>query len=164
MIERSRIAVLLLLTTYLAGGCSAPSTTLDLITVARKGLISARRQADLQHAEIVDRLKGQAAALDSAFDADVKLAAAGQIITPDGKTVAFTPQWVISARKGYIAARDMLADQVRSAEAAHAAGQDNLKVADESLQMASHLIVQQWNVAEQIKQHVLSIQRSLVND
>ena len=164
MIERNSAVLFVLVSVGLAGGCSAPTATLDLITVAQKGIHSAREDAQQQHAEIVRMLKTQAAALDSAFDADVRLAASGQIKKPSGEVVQFTPEWVISARKGYTAARDLLADQIRSAETAHTIRRDNLNVAEESLEMASQLVIHQWNVAERIKQHILNIRRSLQND
>jgi hypothetical protein len=117
-----------------------------------------------QHTETLHHLKSQSAALDSAFDADVRLAGSGELKKPDGTVVELSPEWITSARKGYIAARDLLSEQVRLAEVAHATRRDNLRVADESLEMASHLIIQQWNVTEQLKQHVLSAQRRFLND
>lgn len=147
----------------LLAGCVAPPATVDLITVARKGLAMAREAQASQHAEIVRQLESQSAALDQAFDADVRLAAAGQIKTADGQVVPFTPEWVISARKGYAAARDATGRELRGAEAANAARSDNIKAADEALDMASQLIVQQYSVSEQIKQQIINVQRSLLN-
>jgi hypothetical protein len=74
--------------------------------------------------------------------------------------VAFTPQWVISERRGYTAARDELGEQIRSAEAVHAVRQDNLTAADEALDMASQLIVAQWNIAQRLKAALLTATRS----
>jgi len=164
MIVRYRTLPLISLVAFSLAGCAAPSATLDLITVARKGIASARESQAAQHAEIIERLKAQTAALDSAFDADVRLAAAGQITKPDGRPVELSVDWIISARKGYVAARDLLAEQIRSAEVAHVARQDNLKAADEALEMASQLTVQQWNIAERIKQHLMAVQRRLVHE
>jgi len=164
MIVAYRTLLLILPMAFSLVGCAAPTATLELITVARKGILSAQESQAAQHAEIVERLKAQTAALDSAFDADVRLAAAGQIAKPDGRPVELTVDWIISARKGYVAARDLLSEQIRSAEAAHVAGQDNLKAADEALEMASQLTVQQWNIAERIKQHLIAVQRRLVHD
>ncbi len=147
----------------LLAGCTAPPATVDLITVARKGLAMAKEAQASQHTEIVRHLESQSAALDSAFDADVRLAAAGQIKTADGQVAAFTPEWVISARKGYAAARDAMSTELRSAESANTARSDNLKAADEALDMASQLIVQQYSVSEQIKQQLINVQRSLLN-
>ena len=164
MNDRNRAVALLLLVGLVPPGCSAPAAAVDLITIARRGIASSQKGHEQQHGEIVRRLSVQAAALDSGFDADVRLAAAGQLKTAKGEPVELSPEWIVSARKGYIAARDLLAEQIRLGELAHAKQQDNLKIADESLEMATQLIVQQWNVAERIKHHVLNIQRSLVND
>ena len=164
MIDFGKGLVLSALAMLMLAGCSAPTATLDLITVAQKGVRTAQESESQQHQEILRHMDGQLAALDSAFDADVHLAAAGQVKKADGTPVEFTGDWVISARKGYVAARDTVNGQIRSSEAAHAVRQDNLKAADEALAMASQLIVQQWNVGEQIKQRVLDVQRRLLND
>jgi len=58
----------------------------------------------------------------------------------------------IAARQGYAAARNLLAEQIRAAEGAHAVRLDNLQAADEALEMASQLVVIQWSVSEKIKQ------------
>lgn len=164
MIVRYRMLGLVLVSAIVLTGCSAPTATLDLITVARKGISSAADEEVHQHAEIVKRLEAQMFALDSAFDADVRLAAAGQIKDAEGAAVELSPEWVISARKGYIAARDLLSKQIQSSQMAHANRRDNLKAADEALDMASQLIVRQWNVAERIRQHLLNVQRRSVHD
>jgi hypothetical protein len=145
----------------LLAGCGAPTATLDLITVARGALASAKEAEEEHHAELARRLEAQAASLDAAFDADVRLAAAGKITDAEGKAVAFTPEWVIAARKGYAAARDLLAEQGRSAEAAHATRLDNLAAADEALDMASQLILQQWALSEKVRQELINVQRRL---
>ncbi|MCJ7544568.1 MAG: hypothetical protein MUP47_08425 [Phycisphaerae bacterium] len=141
-------------------GCTAAPATLELIAVGRRALVEAKDTQTAQHAQLVEHIEAQQAALDAAFDVDVTLAAAGGITDAQGQPVQFTPQWVISARRGYIAARDALAEQVRTAEAAHAIRQDNLTAADEALDMASQLIVAQWNITERLKTFLLSAQRS----
>ena len=145
------------------GGCSAPSATLELITVARKALAEAKQTQAVQHDDLVKQLEANKAALDAAFDADVALAAAGGLKDANGQPVPFTPQWVISARRGYAAARDVLAQQVQQADAVHAVNQDNLTAADESLDMAAQLIVATWNVAERLRMQLLAAQRSLTH-
>ncbi len=145
------------------GGCGAPGATLDLITVARRGLALADQAEAGQHAELLGRLDAQVAALDAAFDADVRLVGAGQLATADGQPVALTPEWVISARKGYAAARGLLAEDRRSAEAAHATRLDNLKAADEALDLAAQLIARQWAVSEQVRQQLIEVHRRLSN-
>ena len=163
MDARIRIVAVLAILASVLPGCS-PSATLDLITVARKGLTMAQEAQTAQRAEIVRQLDGQADALDQAFDADTRLAASGQLKDADGKTVPFSPEWVISARKGYAAARDAIGNQVRQTEALHSVRMDNLKAADEALDMASQLIVQQWSVGERIQQELLKVQRRLAHD
>ncbi len=157
------VCVALAVLTALAGGCAAPPATLELISVARRALAEAKDAQAAQHAELIRQMEAQSAALDTAFDTDVRLAAAGQIADDDGKTVPFTPQWVISARKGYIAARDQIAAHIRAADAAHATRQDNLAAADEALDMAGQLIVAQWNIAENFKAHLITAQRSFAH-
>lgn len=144
-------------------GCTAPTATLDLITIARKATGSARDAEDAQHAEIIKHLKRQVAALDSAFDADVRLAERGGIPSPTSQPVKLTAEWVISARKGYAAARDLLAGQMRSAEISHAARVDNLQAGDEALEMASQLIVRRWSVGERIGRKILETHGRLVH-
>lgn len=147
----------------LVSGCSAPPATLDLITFARKALASAQQTQAEQHAEILGHLVSQTAALDAGFDADVKLAAAGQIKNASGEPLKLTAEWVISARKGYVAARDMLAQQVRSLESTDTVAADNLRAADEALEMAAELILRQYALSERIRQELLQAQRSLVH-
>lgn len=147
-----------------AGGCSSSAATLELITAARKGINMTRSDDAARHDEDIQRLAAQAASLDAAFDADVKLAAAGQIRDAEGKPLELSADWVISARKGYAAARDMLAEQSRMAEASHRQQQDNLAAADEALEMASQLTVWQSDLSERLKQHLLSVQRSLIHE
>ncbi len=154
-------SIILPLSLFLSG-CTAPASTLQLITVARKAISGAREGQIAQHDEIVRNLHAQANALDHAFDNDVRLVAAGQIKDAQGKSLTLTGEWVISARKGYTAARGLIAEQVRSAEAAHAKRLDNLKAADESLEMASELVIRQLNVTERIRQHLLSVQQAIV--
>ena len=162
MVERAKVFGFCLFAILLVG-CGAPSATLDLITVARQGLASAQ-EAEIQHHEaLLSQYGSQQAALDAAFDADVRLVAAGGIQNADGETVELTPEWIISARKGYAAARDMVGQNIRSTEAAHAVRIDNLRVADESLEMASQIIVQQSNLTERIKQQLIGIQRRFID-
>ena len=101
--------------------------------------------------------------MDVAFDADVKLVGAGKIEDASGQPVELTPQWVISARKGYAAARDLIGEKIRLAEALHATRMDNVRAADEALEMASQLVVQQSNLGLRIKQQLIAIQRRLVH-
>lgn len=162
MKRASRLLAVLVLTSCLAAGCSAPAATLDLITVARKALADAQSAQQAQHAEIVRSLEAHCAALDDAFDRDVRLVAAGQIEDASGNAIALSPEWVISARKGYTAAYSLLRDEVQGAKTAHAQRLDNLKAADESLDMASQLIVRQMYVGERIRQGLLSVQRALI--
>ena len=146
----------------LVGGCSAPPATLDLITVARTALAEAQLAQDQQHQQLLSQLESSKASLDAAFDADVQLAAAGGIRDQDGNAVPMTPQWIISARKGYAAARDALDSQAQNMSAVHSQRQDNLRVADESLEMASQLILSQQSLDLRLQQQLLAAQQRLV--
>ena len=143
-------------------GCSAPPASLDLIAVARKGVVSARQAQVAQHDRQVKQLQAQAAAMDAAFDADVKLAESGALKDEQGKPLTLTAQWVISARKGYAAARDMVSESVRQEEGNHATCLDNLDATDEALDMAAQLIVQQMAVGEKLRQELLAAQKKLI--
>ncbi len=145
-------------------GCGAPSGTLDLLTVARKGIELSAQQQSKQHAEIIKHLRDKLTSLDSAFDADLTLIEAGQIKDSNGQPIPLTGSWVITARKGYIAVRDILWDQIQSAETAHRQSLENIKTTHEVLERACELIVSQWQVAEKVKQHVLHVQRRILNE
>jgi len=163
MTVQNSFALSVTLSVWLAG-CATPSATLDLIGIARKAITDEQAQAEQMHGQFIERLKAQGDALDSAFDADVRLVANGQMKMANGAPVELSSDWVISARKGYAAARDMLADAIRSADTAHLVRQENLRVADESLDMASQLVVQNWKVTEKVKQYILNAQRSPKHD
>ncbi len=142
---------------FVLGGCGAGPAALDLIAEARKGLDMARQAQQAQHERIVAQTKAQAAALDEAFDRDVRMAEAGQITDTAGQPVEFTAEWVISARRGYAAARDMLHEQLARQRAAHAADADNLDAADKALEMAAELIVYRSSLTGRLKRHLLDI-------
>lgn len=162
-VKQSSAAGLVLLAAWL-GGCSTPPATLDLITAARAGLDGAR-QAELAHqAQLAEQLARQAAALDAAFDADVKLVAAGQIVGPDSQPARLTGEWVISARQGYAAALRALQTNQAQDQKAHAARMDNLAATDEALQMASELVSWQMKVSEPIRQRLLALQKRWIHE
>lgn len=144
-----------------AAGCQSQSASLELITVARRGLAMAQEAEAALHARQVKQLEVQAASLDAAFDADVKLLAAGQVRDAQGKPLSLTPEWVISARKGYAAARDVVGRQARDGDSAHATRVDNLQASDEALEMASQIILQQMALGQTIRQQLLEAQRKL---
>lgn len=152
------------MTLAVLGGCSAPAAALQLIGVARETLAAQRDAQDEMHAERMDGIDSRRAALDAAFDADVRLAAAGGITDAEGNRVRLTPEWIISARKGYAAARDLAAEDAMDAAAAHRTRMDNLRAADEALEMAASLILQQTHVAERIRQHLLTLQRRFIHE
>jgi hypothetical protein len=145
-----------------ACGCSPPAATLDLLTVARMGLSSAKEAQQEQHSAILEHVRQRAGALDAAFDSDVRLAASGGIRDATGEPVALTAEWVISARKGYAAARDAMAREAQGADAAHAVRMDNLAAADEALQMAAQLVSLQWDLDARVRGQLLAAQRRLV--
>lgn len=142
-------------------GCSAPQATLDLITAARKGLAVAQEAEAQQHQQVLGQLRANVGSLDAAFDADVRLVVAGGIESLGGEPVTLSAEWVISARKGYAAARDAIADQMSSAESAHLIRQDNLQASDEALEMASQLIVQHSLFGQRVRQALLNAQQEL---
>ncbi len=145
-------------------GCGGPEAAMDLIAVGRKGIAHQKQALTATHSQLVRQLKATQAALDSAFDADVRLAAGRQIKDAEGSPIALSPEWIISARKGYIAARDAIAEQILSAESVHLIQQDNLHAADEALEMAANLVIQQALISDRIKQYLMKIQRRLISD
>lgn len=160
-----RLCVLVtLLVPALSAGCGAPPAAMELIAVARKGLADASTLEKSRHAEALSRLDAQKAALDSAFDADVRLVEAAKIRDAAGKPVPLSAEWVISARRGYAAARDALAEQHRRVQAEHACHLDNLSAADEALGMASRLILQHYALAQRARQIVHSLGRRLIRE
>ncbi|MGC9455380.1 MAG: hypothetical protein ACP5HU_11025 [Phycisphaerae bacterium] len=156
---------LLLLTVFLAASAGCHQTAaVDLIAVAREGLADARLAEQQHHERYIRQLTRQMQALDDAFDADVRLAAAGQITNADGEPVALTADWVISARKGYTAAREIIAQQMLSADRAHAVRMDNLSAADEALEMACDLLLRQAAIAEPIRRTLLEAHGRWIDD
>ena len=143
-------------------GCTTHTATLELIAVGQEALTLAKEDRIAQHAELMASLGRQKAALDTAFDEDIRFAADGKIKGPSGQVVELTPQWVISARKGYIAARDLVTRQIYTS--VHAIKLDNLEVAREALSMASELIIRQAALTDQLKTHLLKAYRRLSND
>jgi hypothetical protein len=138
-------------------GCRTPTATLDLIAIGRKGLASARKAQQSHQADLLRHHKARLASLDSAFDNDVRLVEAGQLKLPDGEEIKLSADWIISARKGYAMARTIMAEQMRTSQAAGAVEIDNINAADEALEMATQLTVLQWNVGERIKQQFLKL-------
>ena len=136
-------------------GCSAPTATTGLIAQGQHGLVDARHAQQRTYARYCGSHQMQLHALDDAFDADVRLVAAGQIAGDDGHAVPLSADWVIAARRGYSLARDTLATQFASETHAHAIQLDNLAAANEALRLANELTVLQWNVSARIKQAFL---------
>jgi hypothetical protein len=156
------LAALAVLT--IAAGCGAPPATLELISVGQEALAEASEYHSAQHASALEQLARTQSALDAAFDADAGLVEAGKITDPSGKPVPLTADWVISARKGYAAGREALAEQRRRLEAAHATHLDNLAAASEALELAKRLIIQHSSLAARAHQFVMSLQRRSSND
>ena len=136
-------------------GCSAPTATTELIAQGQHGLADARDAQQLTYRRYCASHQTQLRTLDDAFDADVRLVAAGQIAGDDGQPIPLSADWVIAARRGYTLARDMLATQFASETHAHAIQLDNLAAATEALHLANELTVLQWNVSARIKQAFL---------
>ena len=162
---RALLCVLVvLIVPALSAGCGAPPATMELIAVARKGLADASTLEKSRHAEALSRLDAQKAALDSAFDADARLVEAGKIQDAAGKPLPLSAEWVISARRGYAAARDALAQQRRRLQAENASHLDNLSAADEALAMAGRLILQHYALAGQARQIIHALGRRLIRE
>jgi hypothetical protein len=161
MVTRFRSGLLLAMMAGLTG-CTSPPATLELVGVAQKALADARTYQAQRHQEAMGNLVSLASSLDAAFDADVRLAAAGGIVSPDGKSVALSPEWVISARKGYAAGRDALASQRQKMDSGHAQQLDNLSAASEALDLAKALIIQSSFLNEQARQILMSLQRKAI--
>jgi hypothetical protein len=143
-------------------GCSPPMGTLDLIAQAQRSLTMARGALSATHAEQIKGIEGQSAELDAAFDADVRLVASGQITDANPGApgpVKLTAEWVISARKGYAAAKKALTDKLVASQLTHATDLDNVQAGAEALDMARTLIVMQQNLSANIKGWLLSLQR-----
>jgi uncharacterized protein YciI len=158
----NRLAVILTTVVLFAvAGCQAPTATLDLLTVAQQGLADARAAQQTLHDQQLQQFQAQQQTLDAAFDADVRLVAAGQLTDADGRPVELDPEWIISARKGYSAARDILAQQARQADAAHTIHMDNLDAAAEAIHLAEQLITLQWSLAEPLRQQFVNLRRRL---
>ncbi len=153
--------LLLALAALLLVGCQAPTATLDLLTVARHGLADARTAQQTLRNQQLQHLQAQQQALDAAFDADVQRVAAGRLENTDGEPLTLTPEWVISARRGYSAARDLLAQQARQADAVHHIHMDNLNAATEAIDLAEQLITLQWSLAEPLRQQFVNLRRRL---
>jgi len=165
--RRSRIraaCLAALLGGMVAGGCGAPPATLELIDVARKALSGASAYETDRHADALKRLDAQASALDAAFDADVRLAEAGKITNAAGEPVRLTGAWVISARTGYAAARDAVAEQHRRLQAAHDTHLDNLQAAADALDLASRLILQQYALTAPGRQALEALRRRFARE
>ena len=138
-------AMTMLVAGTLTGGCDGPAA-MELLGVARGAVAQARTELQADHD---DRLS-----LVTAFDADVRLVAAGGIVTADGEPVTLSPEWVISARQGYGAAREALVEQMLAMEADHAVRQDNLVAADEAIDQAGRLMLQ-WSLLSESVQTLL---------
>ncbi len=151
-----RSALCSLLLAAALAGCSASPAAVDLIAAARAGLAQARRAEAQRQALEARGLEAQAAALDAAFDADVRAVAAGQV-GPAGDPTALSPEWVISARRAYATTLRALAQQQLRDQAAGAERLDNLAAADEALEMAGDLLVRQLQLAEPVRRRLMDI-------
>ena len=153
----------LCLAAALLAGCGSPPSSLELIGVAQKALTDAAQYQQQRHQEAVANLDSLQGSLDAAFDADARLVESGKLADADGKPVALNAAWVISARKGYAAARDALAQQRQKAEAAHATQLDNLTAANEALDLSRGLIIQSSSISAQAKQMLMDLERRFVH-
>jgi len=157
--------ILFLLLLCLSGvfaGCAPPQATISLINQGQAAIAGARADVAAQHGEIVRFLAAQDGALDVAFDADVKLIAAGAIKDKAGNAVPLSADWVISARKGYSAAKSIVSAEIRSAEIAQSIRQDNLAAGVDALDLAKKLIIMQMNLSENMKGWLMSLESKVI--
>lgn len=159
--KRTSILIVMALVLASLSGCATHQAVMDQITQAERGLNSAADSLTAQHQELLDARKTQMAALDAAFDADVRLAATGKIVDAQNVPITLTADWIISARKGYVAGRDIIAESIRTEQKAHDTDLDNITASREALGRAITLIVMQSNLSENTKGWVLSAQRAL---
>jgi len=162
-IDRLMTATIAIVSAALLAGCSPPAASLDLITVARQGIASAKQSQQEQNQIIIRQFAAQQAALDAAFDADVRMVQSGGLKNASDKPLTLTGDWVISARKGYTAARDIISNQMQETQSVAATRMDNLQASDEALDMASQLIIQQQGFAIKLQQQLINVQRKLSN-
>jgi hypothetical protein len=154
-----------LVASLLCGGCATPTATTELISQGLKGLEMARSAREQSHEIETKMYQQQLAALDAAFDSDVRLITAGGLKDKDGKAIALTADWIISSRKGYSAAACAITNHMVKAQQVYATDLDNIAAANEALQLANELVVMQWNVGERFKQQFLQLQqRSTKNE
>lgn len=164
---RSREVVGLLLAVIglsVASGCGAPPATIELISVAERALIDATDFQSARQAEQTQQLDSALSSLDAAFDADVRLVEAGKITDSTGKTIPLSAEWVISARKGYAAARNALGQHRGRVETAHATHQDNLAAAGEALALAKILILEHSSLTARARSLLTALQRRFIHD
>ena len=96
-----KIYLSMLASIILMTGCFGESSNLELIVAAQEGLLASERNQIKQNEEIIENYNTQLKQLDSAFDADVKLAESGKLLDESGKPITLDSNWIISARKGY---------------------------------------------------------------
>jgi len=165
--QKLRRMWMLLLSLLLAGtlvGCSAPTAAMDLIIQARQGLALSRQAHLDQHEQLMRLLGSQKTQLDDAFDNDARLVEAGAITDPQGQPVAMSAEWAISARRGYSAACDAISRQIQQANLAHTQDLDNIQAVDEAMDLAGLLIIQQYSVAQNLKNQLIQAHRRIIND
>ncbi|MFP4054549.1 MAG: hypothetical protein ACLFV7_11880 [Phycisphaerae bacterium] len=162
----SKTAVLcacLCLASLAAGGCGSSAAALELITVARRGLAGASEAEQQRYEQTREAIGRQVDALGRAFDADVRLVAVGRVTDADGNAVSLTPEWVIRARQGYTAGRDLLQREVLQQQAAHAVRMDNIAASDEALEMAGDILLRQASVGEKVRSMLKQVHRRWID-
>ena len=162
MLKRKTVPAVMV-AAMLLGGCTTAPAAMELITVARKGLAQAKSAEQQRYADDRGDMAAQRAAMARAFDADVRRVAAGTVRDADGNAVGLTPEWVISAQRGYTAATELLLEEALAAQHSHAVRMDNLTAADEALEMAGQLMLRQAAMTEKLRGAWTRMQRRLID-
>jgi hypothetical protein len=135
----------------LGAGCGTLPATMDLIAVARTGVVHAQAAEEEYYAAQQQWLAERQSQLAAAFDNDVRRVAAGELLRADGSQVTFDAQWVIEARRGYDVGISALHHQAVNDLQVHHARLDNLAATDEALAGAHELLLARWTLLEALR-------------
>ena len=137
---------LLLLAIICVPGCFDRNSDLELISIAQQGIVSAQRNNTKTHTQLINSYKLAKANLAIGFDNDVKLIEAGKILDSEGKPLGLNSQWIISSRKGYAKALEILDKSIEEENRFYIESLDNLSAASQALELIKKRILssQKW--------------------
>ena len=136
---RRQLIGLLLAVTPLGGCSSYTASQAALVQKARKGVAVWASRESVRDEEVSRSYALKRAALDSAFDADVRQRAASAIGAGAGGS-ALDADWVIEARRGYAAGLSALAQAQSAALAANDAARRDAAATDAALEKLEWLL------------------------